>query len=146
MLEPVLFNILINALEKRVNNKMIIFADYIKLFKIVNIKTDRKRVAEGSDDLNWPENKLADEIIYRDEITYYYAEKICLLKTSVQCQAMVQNVRYWEERNRGEKKRERHCMNPWGSTPISNTLHNSNRSIGERDVEKLEKIKNVGMV
>jgi len=52
VLEPVLFNIFINALEKRVNSKMIIFADYIKLFKIVNIKTARKRVAEDSGDLN----------------------------------------------------------------------------------------------
>lgn len=47
---------------------MIIFTDYIKLFKIVNIKTDCKTVAEGSDDLNWLDNKLADEIIDRDEI------------------------------------------------------------------------------
>lgn len=51
-MEPVLFNILINALEKRVNSKMIIFADYINLFKIVNINTDRRRVAEVSDDMS----------------------------------------------------------------------------------------------
>lgn len=48
-----LLNTLISALEKRVNSKMIIFANYIKLFKMVNIQTDR-------DD--------------RDEITYYYAD------------------------------------------------------------------------
>lgn len=42
---------------------------------MVNMKTHRKRVAKGSDDLNWLNNKLADEIIDRDEITYYYADK-----------------------------------------------------------------------
>ena len=117
---------------------MIIFADYIKLFKIVNIKTARKRVAEDSGDLNWLDNKLAGEIIDRDEITHYYAEKVCFLKKSVQCQAVVQNVRCWEERN-GEKIRQCHCMNPWG-TSVSNTSCNSNCSIGEKDVQKLEKI------
>lgn len=92
-------------MEKRVNSTMVIFADYIKLFKIVNIKTDHKRVAGGSDDLNWLDNKLADEIIDRDEISYYYAEKLCLLKTSVQCQGVIQNVRYWVEVNREKNKR-----------------------------------------
>lgn len=51
------------------------------------------------------DNKLADEIIDRDEISYYDAEKVCLLKTSVQGQGMIQNVRYWEEMNRGKNKR-----------------------------------------
>lgn len=35
-----MWSVLVNALEKRMNGKVIIFADYIKLSKIIKIKNN----------------------------------------------------------------------------------------------------------